>query len=179
MSRRLRGMDRVLICKLLWACPLLSIADAGCAPREFVGGRGEICVVGTGTAASDVLDRCGIPDGLRYQPKVSEGIFRPRVCSAPVYVYPGAMVSFGCSGGVSDVSLGNPPEPSGVQLGVEALEAEIVEDGHKEAAVIGLLELDPANKIALDLISSLERNSDSISKETVVKARKLMSARPQ
>jgi hypothetical protein len=86
------------------------------------------------------------------------------------------MVSFGCSGAVSEVSVGNPPEPSGVELGVEALEAEIVDDGHKEAAVIGLLKLQPTNKIALDLVSSLERNSDSISKETVAKARKMTSS---
>ena len=179
MSGRFRGMSRATIHRLVWVCLPLPIAVAGCAPREFVGGRAETCVVGTGTPADDVLNRCGTPDGLRYQPKVSEGIFRPRLCSAPVYVYPGAMVSFGCSGAVSEISVGSPPEPRGVELGVEALEAEIADDGHKEAAVIGLLKLDPTNKIGLDLVSSLERNSDSISKETVAKARKIISDRPR
>ena len=154
---------------------LLVLASSGCGPREFAGGRTAMCRLGRGASATEVLNECGIPSGLRYQPKLSEGLLRPRICSAPVYVYPGAMVAFGCSGQVSELSVGNPPSPLGIDLGIKGLESEITEGRHAEASIVGLVTLDPHNVVALDYLSRLEKREDRLAKEAASKARQIIS----
>lgn len=87
------------------------------------------------------------------------------------------MVGFGCSVQVSEVAVGEPPDPIGIELGVESLKEELAQNHNVEAALIGLLTLSPMDTVGLTLLSKLEQIDDPIAKETVMKARAIIARR--
>jgi hypothetical protein len=79
------------------------LATPSCA-RQVQGDGGVACTVGHWMDAPAVLAACGLPNGLKDQPKIGGGSwFSFQLCSAPAYIYEKEAVLFGCDGTVDSV----------------------------------------------------------------------------
>lgn len=148
------------------------LASACTRTMSFSNGQ-NACTVHNGMTSAQVLQSCGVPSGLRMQPKVSTWF--GDACSAPVYVYPGAMVAFGCGGGVATVAAA--PARVGIEVDKQFLRDEIRGRRHAEAALVQLVLLDSDDSETYALIVEVEAQGTPISAAAGRRARELLANR--
>lgn len=152
----------------------LSVLASACTRTVSIAGGDGQCTVRSGMSYSQVLLSCGVPTGFRMQPKVAAWMLG-EACSAPVYVYPGGMVAFGCRGEVTAVAIA--PSTVGIDVDSQFLREEIRARRHVEAAIVQLATADGGDPRTQALIVEVESLGTPLSAAASSRARELSGRR--
>jgi hypothetical protein len=150
-----------------------------CSDWDVNRSDGEVCEVERGWSEEQLLSACGTPSGLRYQPEVIEGLFRPKLCSAPAYVYHASIVAFGCAHTVSFVRTDDWEGDGFVKIGVNDLIQELKGGTNQAAAAAELanttLNSDDRPRAIVELEKLTMNKHDAVRRAAVEAVRQIQS----
>jgi hypothetical protein len=115
--------------------PLLIVVIAmiatGCS-RTWIINQSEHgrCTIHDDFTPEQVVEACGIPDGMRWYPKYGR-LLSLDICSAPAYVYGPAAIVFDCDGQAAQLTI---PEEM-LQDGLDDVMRDAISSRHAVAAL--------------------------------------------